>query len=78
MAKPKIGPNTTAPKNLKRVGPNGSMPIGDRKHDRLAIGGATRSQNAGNISASTAARIKREARADLAAKNGRSANSKRK
>jgi len=49
----------------KKAGPNGSFPIGDKKHARLAIGGATRSQRAGNISASTAAKIKAKARAVL-------------
>lgn len=48
-----------------KAGPNGSFPIGDAKHARLAIGGATRSYNAGNISASTEAHIKSEARAKL-------------
>lgn len=33
-----------------KAGPNGSFPIGDPKHAKLAIGGATRSYNAGNIS----------------------------
>lgn len=49
----------------KKAGPNGSFPIGDRKHARLAIGGATRSFRAGNISASTENHIKAEARAEL-------------
>ena len=49
------------------AGPNKSFPIGDKKHARLAIGGATRSMRAGNISASTAARIKAAARAKLGA-----------
>jgi hypothetical protein len=49
----------------KKAGPNGSFPIGDAKHARLAIGGATRSYNAGNISASTESKIKAEARAAL-------------
>ena len=49
----------------KKAGPNGSFPIGDKKHARLAIGGATRSERAGNISASTAAKIKAKARAVL-------------
>ena len=49
----------------KKAGPNGSFPIGDAKHARLAIGGATRSEHAGNISASTAAHIKAAARAKL-------------
>lgn len=46
----------------KKAGPNGSFPIGDKKHARLAIGGATRSQRAGNISAAEAAKIKAKAR----------------
>lgn len=49
----------------EKAGPNGSFPIGDKKHARLAIGGATRSFNAGNISASTEAAIKSKARAKL-------------
>lgn len=49
----------------KKAGPNGSFPIGDPKHARLAIGGATRSERAGNISPSTAAHIKAEARKEL-------------
>lgn len=49
----------------EKAGPNGSFPIGDTKHARLAIGGATRSFNAGNISASTEASIKAKARAKL-------------
>lgn len=58
----------------KKAGPNGSFPIGDAKHARLAIGGATRSYNAGNISKSTEERIKAEARAKLGKKkkDGRS------
>jgi hypothetical protein len=51
-----------------KAGPNGSFPIGDKKHARLAIGGATRSYNAGNISASTEAKIKAKARAKLGKK----------
>lgn len=49
----------------KKAGPNGSFPIGDAKHARLAIGGATRSERAGNISAGEADHIKAEARAKL-------------
>ena len=48
------------------AGPDKSFPIGDAKHQRLAIGGATRSERAGNISASLADRIKARARALLA------------
>jgi len=58
----KIGPSKVPG---KKAGPNGSFPIGDKKHARLAIGGATRSEHAGNISASTAAHIKAQARAKL-------------
>jgi len=49
----------------KKAGPNGSFPVGDRKHAKLAIGGATRSYNAGNISKSTENHIKAEARREL-------------
>lgn len=47
------------------AGPNKSFPIGDKKHARLAIGGATRSERAGNISKSTESSIKSQARAKL-------------
>lgn len=59
----KIGPSKVPG---KKAGPNGSFTIGDDKHARLAIGGATRSERAGNISAITADHIKAEARAKLA------------
>lgn len=49
----------------EKAGPNGSFPIGDKKHARLAIGGATRSERAGNISPATAAKIKARARKKL-------------
>jgi hypothetical protein len=49
----------------KKAGPNGSFPVGDKKHARLAISGATRSERAGNISKSTEAKIKAEARREL-------------
>ena len=49
----------------KKAGPNGSFPIGDKKHARLAIGGATRSYNAGNISKRTENKIKAAARKKL-------------
>ena len=52
----------------KKAGPNGSFPIGDKKHARLAIGGATRSYNAGNISKGTENKIKSAARAKLGKK----------
>lgn len=50
----------------EKAGPHGSFPIGDPKHARLAIGGATRSYNAGNISKGTEEHIKARARAKLA------------
>jgi hypothetical protein len=49
----------------KKAGPNGSFPVGDKKHARLAIGGATRSYNAGNIGKSTENKIKATARRKL-------------
>jgi hypothetical protein len=42
-----------------------TFPINDKEHARLAIGGATRAERAGNISASKAAAIKAKARAKL-------------
>ena len=62
MAKSKLGRSSVPG---KKAGPNGSFPIGDKKHARLAISGATRSERAGNISASTAASIKAKARKAL-------------
>jgi hypothetical protein len=49
----------------KKAGPNKSFPIGDKKHARLAIGGATRSFRAGNISKGVEDKIKAAARAKL-------------
>ncbi len=53
-------------------GPKGKkgFPIGDKKHARLAIGGATRSMHAGNISESEANRIKAKARRKLGTPGG--------
>lgn len=65
MAKSKLKPSSV---KGPKAGPNGSFPIGDAKHARLAISGATRSERAGNISASTAAKIKAKARAKLKGK----------
>lgn len=62
MAKSKLRPSKV---KGKKAGPNGSFPIGDAKHARLAISGATRSERAGNISASEAAKIKAAARKKL-------------
>lgn len=50
------------------------FPISDPTHARLAIGGATRSEHAGNISASTADKIKAKARAKLAHGHGEKAH----
>lgn len=59
--------NTSAPKAARKLtaGPNGSFPIGDATHAALAIGAATRSERAGNISASVEADIKSKARKKL-------------
>lgn len=48
-------------------GPKGSkgFPMNDKTHDRLAISGATRSYNVGNISKSKENSIKAEARKKL-------------
>lgn len=48
------------------AGSGKSFPINDKTHARLAISGATRSERAGNISASEEASIKSKARAKLA------------
>ena len=45
--------------------PGGRFPLNDAGHDRAAISGATRSERAGNISPSQAAKVKSEARAKL-------------
>jgi hypothetical protein len=58
----KVGPSDVPG---KKAGPNGSFPVGDPTHARLAIGGATRSFNAGNISKGTEEHIKAEARHEL-------------
>ncbi len=47
------------------AGPGKSFPISDKTHARLAVSGATRSERAGNISASEAAKIKAKARKRL-------------
>lgn len=58
----KIGPSKVPG---EKAGPNGSFPIGDAKHARLAIGAATRSERAGNISEATEEHIKARARKKL-------------
>ena len=52
-------------------GPKGKkgFPMNDAKHDRLAIGGATRSYNAGNISKGKEQAIKAAARSKLGMKH---------
>lgn len=67
--------NLTAAKRRKMpkkqfAGPGKSFPINDAEHARLAIGGATRSERAGNISASEADKIKAAARAKLGKSKG--------
>lgn len=44
------------------AGPGKSFPVNDKTHQRMAISGATRSYNAGNISKSEEQRIKAKAR----------------
>ena len=70
----KMKANTEAPVKArsKTAGPNGSFPIGDKKHARLAISGATRSERAGHISPSTEASIKAKARKALGEKGKKS------
>ena len=67
FANGKMQPNktATAQARMKTAGPNGSFPIGDAKHARLAILGATRSERVGHISSSTEASIKAKARSVL-------------
>jgi len=64
MAKLTAKARKAMPKS-KFAGPDKSFPINDPTHARLAISGATRAKNAGNISASTEAKIKAKARAKL-------------
>ena len=47
------------------AGPGRSFPIEDKKHARLAIGGATRAERAGHISPGEEAKIKSAARKKL-------------
>ena len=63
-SKPNAGLKPSSVKGPK-AGPNGSFPVENKAHARLAIGGATRSYNAGNISKSTETKIKAKARAKL-------------
>lgn len=64
MARLTAGRRASMPKS-QFAGPGHSFPINDKTHARLAISGATRSERAGNISASTEASIKAKARAKL-------------
>ena len=62
--------NLTAAKRAKMPAKDfaagkGHFPINDATHARLAISGATRSERAGNISASEEAKIKAKARQKL-------------
>lgn len=62
MASPRTKPLGGGPKGKK------GFPIGNDTHARLAIGGATRSYNAGNISKSKEDEIKAAARRKLGIK----------
>jgi hypothetical protein len=53
------------PKSAFGIPNKHAFPLNDPIHQRLAISGTTRALHAGNISASTAAHIKAEARAKL-------------
>ena len=53
-----------------------AFPMSDPNHARLAIGGATRSYNAGNIGKSTEERIQSEARGKLTGAFRRAAGGK--
>ncbi len=59
-------------KDFAEGGPKGKkgFPLTDAVHDRMAISGATRSEDAGNISASKAASIKAKARKALRGAKG--------
>ena|SRR5579859_4281056 len=52
------------------AGPGKSFPVNDANHARLAIGGATRAERAGNISKGTEEHIKAKARAKLEGRGG--------
>lgn len=69
MARLKAATRSKLPKG-DFAGPGKSFPIEDKKHARLAIGGATRSERAGNISAGEEATIKSAARAKLSKGGG--------
>lgn len=61
MAKLSSGKRHSMPKS-QFAGPGKSFPVNDKTHQRLAVSGATRSYNAGNISKSEEQRIKAKAR----------------
>lgn len=61
MAKLSAGKRRSMPKS-QFAGPGKSFPVNDKAHQRLAVSGATRSYNAGNISKSEEQRIKAKAR----------------
>lgn len=61
MAKLTAGKRWSMPKG-QFAGPGKSFPVNDKTHQRMAISGATRSYNAGNISKSEEQRVKAKAR----------------
>lgn len=75
MARLSAGRRAKMPKS-SFAGPGRSFPINDPLHARLAIGGATRAERAGNISAGQAASIKAKARDKLGGANDVSHGSK--
>lgn len=67
MAKLTVSDRKSLPKS-DFLGQGRTFPANDKKHARLAIGGATRSERAGNISPATEASIKAKARKALKGK----------
>lgn len=61
----------------KKAGPNGSFPVGDKTHAKLAIPMAERSERAGNISPAQEHHIQAAARKELGEANGGQVPAKR-
>ena len=65
MSKLSAGDRDQMPRSEFGIPGSKRFPMNDPTHDRMAISGATRSERAGNISPSTADKIKVEARNKL-------------
>lgn len=72
MAKLTTGQRKALP-DSEFLGPGRTFPANNSSHARAAISGATRSEEAGNISASTEASIKAKARKILMFRKGKKA-----